>query len=260
MTLAFDEEGGGPLVVLLHGFPEDRRAWRHQMPALARAGFRVVAPDLRGYGDSPKPRGVDSYRLPLIAGDVAELIESLGGRCILVGHDWGAFVAWFVAMMRPELVSKLAILNVPHPGAFARELRRSRSQRLRAAYQLFFQLPLLPEIAWRLFGRAVMRRMTGRRYTWKGPLRPMFNYYRALRRTRGELRKLITRIEVPVLIIWGAEQSIFIEETLHDLDRWIADLKIERIARARHFVQHDAPERVSQLLIDFATSSSPSRA
>jgi pimeloyl-ACP methyl ester carboxylesterase len=255
LKLAFDEEGAGPLVVLLHGFPEDRRAWRHQIPALARAGFRVVAPDLRGYGDSPKPRGVDSYKVQEIAGDVAELIESHGGNCFLVGHDWGAVIAWFVTMMRPDLVRKLAILNVPHPAAFSRELRRSRSQRLRAAYQLFFQLPVLPELTWRLFGGMVMRRMTGRRYTWPGPLRPMFHYYRALRRTRGQLRKLIARIEVPVLMIWGEEQSIFVEETLHDLDGWIADLHIERIAHARHFVQHDAPERVNQLLVEFGDPS-----
>lgn len=252
MTLSFDEEGDGPLVVLLHGFPEYRKTWRRQLPALARAGFRAVAPDLRGYGDSPKPRDIDSYRLPEIVADVAELIESLGGKpCIVVGHDWGALVAWFLAMMRPDLVRKLAILNVPHPAAFARELKRSRRQRLRASYQLFFQLPLLPEITWRLFGRAVMRRMSSEESVWHGPLRPMFNYYRALRRTRGELRRLITRIDVPVLMIWGDEQSIFIEETLTDLDQWIADLRIERIAHARHFVQHDAPERVNQLLIEF---------
>ncbi|HUP58883.1 MAG TPA: alpha/beta hydrolase [Thermoanaerobaculia bacterium] len=252
MTLDFDSEGDGPLVVLLHGFPESRRAWRRQLPALARAGFRAVAPDLRGYGSSPKPGDVDSYKLPEIVGDVAELIEAQGGRCILVGHDWGALVAWFLAMMRPELVERLAILNVPHPAAFARELKRSRDQRLRAAYQLFFQLPVLPELLWRLFGRAVMRRMSGEDCAWRGPLRPMFNYYRALRRTRGELRKLIRRIDVPVLMIWGDEQSIFIEETLTGLDQWIADLRIERIPHARHFVQHDAPERVSQLLVEFA--------
>lgn len=244
------EEGDGPLVVLLHGFPEDRRAWRHQLPALARAGFRAVAPDLRGYGDSPKPSGIDSYRVPALVEDVAELIESLGGTCVLVGHDWGALVAWFLAMTRPELVSRLAILNVPHPAAFARELRRSRSQRLRAAYQLFFQLPVIPEVLMHLLGRILMRRKP-----WRGPLTPMFHYYRALRRTRGQLRKLIRPIDVPVLLIWGEQQSIFIEETLTDVDEWVRDLKIERIAGAHHFVQHDAPERVSELLIAFSRAT-----
>jgi len=254
MKLAFVEEGDGPLVVLLHGFPEDRRAWRRQLPALARAGFRAVAPDLRGYGDSPKPRDVDSYRVPALVEDVAELIESLGGRaCLLVGHDWGALVAWFLAMTRPELVQRLAILNVPHPAAYARELRRSRSQQLRSAYHLLFQLPVIPELLMRVAG-VVMRR------TWRGPLTPMFHYYRALRRTRGRLRTLIRPIEVPVLLIWGERQSIFIEETLTDVAEWVPDLRIERIAQARHFVQHDAPGKVSELLIAFATSCAPSPA
>ena len=251
MKLQYDSEGDGPLVVLLHGFPESRRAWRKQLPALAGAGFRAVAPDLRGYGDSPKPRDVDAYRMTELAGDVAELIESLGGRCVLVGHDWGALIAWFVAMMRPELVTKLAILNVPHPYAFARELRRSFRQKLRSSYQLFFQLPVLPELVWRLFGRSLMRRMSGEDYTWTS-LRPLFNYYRALRRTRGQLRPLMRRIDVPVLLIWGSEQSIFIPETLTGLEDWVPDLRIESIPGARHFVQHDAPERVSELLIAFA--------
>lgn len=253
MRLQFDSEGDGPLVVLLHGFPESRRAWRRQLPALARAGFRAVAPDLRGYGDSPKPRDVDAYRMTELVGDVAELIESLGGRCVLVGHDWGALVAWFVAMMRPELVTRLAILNVPHPYAFARELRRSRKQRLRSFYQLFFQLPLLPELFWRLFGRALMRRMSGEDYSWSS-LRPMFHYYRALRRTRGQLRPLMRRIDVPVLLIWGSDQSIFIPETLTGLEEWVPDLRIEYITGARHFVQHDAPEKVNELLIAFASA------
>jgi pimeloyl-ACP methyl ester carboxylesterase len=251
MQLHFDQEGGGPPVVLLHGFPEHRRTWSKQLPALARAGFRAITPDLRGYGDSPKPRAVGAYELPEIAGDVAELIESHGGRCVLVGHDWGALVAWFVAMMRPELVERLAILNVPHPYAFARELKRNTRQKLRSSYQLFFQLPVIPELTWRLFGHAVMRRMATDDFMNPGPLRPMFHYYRALRRTRGQLRKLMRRIDVPVLLIWGEEQSIFVEETLHGLDEWVPQLRIERVAGARHFVQHDAPERVSRLLVEF---------
>lgn len=256
MRLYFDAEGDGPLVVLLHGFPESRCAWRKQVPALARAGFRVVTPDLRGYGDSPKPRDVDSYRLPALVNDVAELIESVGGApCVLVGHDWGALVAWFTAMLRPELLRKLAILNVPHPYAFARELKRNPKQQLRSSYQLCFQLPVLPEIFWRLFGRALMRRMSGEDYTWPGPLRPMFNYYRALRRTRGQLRPMMKRIDMPVLLIWGEEQSIFIPETLTNTDDWVPNLRIEHIPGARHFVQHDAPEKVNELLIGFMSST-----
>lgn len=261
MRLHFDAEGDGPLVVLLHGFPEYRIAWHRQLPALAAAGFRAVAPDLRGYGESPRPRSVADYRLPLLVGDVAELIDQ---PCILVGHDWGAFVAWFVAMTRPELVRKLVIMNVPHPALFLRELRRNRRQRLKAAYQLFFQLPLLPELFVRLFGRALMKRAG--RFTpeqieayarhWKRNLTPMLHYYRAMRATRGELRPLMRRIEVPTLIIWGEREPVMLPSTLDGTEEWAPDLRIEHIPSAGHFVQHDAPERVSQLLVDFARERS----
>jgi pimeloyl-ACP methyl ester carboxylesterase len=269
LKLAFEEEGDGPLVVLLHGFPENRRAWRHQIPALARAGFRVVAPDLRGYGDSPKPREIDAYDLREIAGDVIELIESTGVvPCILIGHDWGATVAWFVAMMRPDLIERLAILNIPHPAAMTRELKRNRVQRRKMLYALFFQLPLLPEIVMRCFGKRILRRLGPftseelEQYAraWRGSLGPMLNYYRALRRTRGELRKLIRPIEMPVLFIWGEREPFVVPEALEGWEPWVHNLRIERIAHARHFVQHDAPERVNQLLVDFAISSAPSRA
>lgn len=231
------------------------------MPALAAAGFRAVAPDLRGYGDSPKPRGIDAYRLPLIAEDVAELIESQGGApCVLVGHDWGGFVAWLLAMTRPELVRKLVILNAPHPAAYARELRRSNRQKVLASYQLFFQLPVLPEIAMRLFGRFLMRRMA--RFTreeldaysrsWRGALTPMLNYYRAVRRTRGELRSLTRPLAMPVLMIWGEREPVFIRETTEGVDQWIPNLRFEPVPRIGHFVQHDAPDRVNELLIAFA--------
>ena len=246
VKLQFDEEGHGPLVVLLHGFPESRATWKHQMRALAQAGFRAVAPDLRGYGDSPKPRGIDAYGMPLIVGDVAALIESLGNApCVVVGHDWGAAVAWYLTMSRPDLVRKLAVLNVPHPAAILREVRRSFPQKLRLTYQLFFQLPVLPEIVLRLFGV-------------RGSLTPMLHWNRALRRTRGQLRKLVRRIDVPVLILWGEREPIFLPPTIEDLDAWVANVRVERIAGAGHFLQRDAPERVSELLIGFVRNSAQS--
>jgi pimeloyl-ACP methyl ester carboxylesterase len=239
VKLHFDEEGDGPLVVLLHGFPQSRRTWKRSLHALADAGFRAVAPDLRGYGDSPKPRGIDEYRLPLLIDDVAELIESLGGApCILVGHDWGAAIAWYLTMMRPELVRKLVVLNVPHPAAILREVRRSFRQKLRLLYQLFFRLPLLPELALR-----VLR--------VRGDLTPMLNYYRALPRSRG-LGKHVRRIDIPVMIIWSEHEPVFLPSTIENLDDWMTNVRIERIAGAGHFVQRDEPERVSRLLIEFA--------
>lgn len=247
------------------------------MPALAGAGFRVVAPDLRGYGDSPKPKGAENYRVALLVEDVARLIESMlpdrekdeGGRmkdgdarCVLVGHDWGAAVAWSLAMMRPELVRRLAILNVPHPAAIARELKRNAKQKVRLLYQLFFQLPVLPEIFMRLFGRMLLRRAG--RFTedeietyakqWRaGSLTPMLDYYRAMRGgARAEMRKHFRRIEVPVLIIWAEHEPVFLDSALEDLDAFVADVRIERIPNAGHYVARDAPEHVSELLIGFA--------
>lgn len=260
VELSHTTEGDGALVVLLHGFPEFRYSWRKQIPSLAAAGFQVVAPDLRGYNLSPKPRGVAAYALMEIVDDVAALIDRKGGApCIVVGHDWGGLVAWFLAMIRPDLVRRLVILNVPHPVPYSRELHRSREQKLRAAYQLFFALPVLPVIFMKLFGGLLLRR-AGRftreeirtyRRAWRGSLTTMLNYYRALRITRGQLRPRIRRIDIPVLMIWGEDEQVFTRATTEDFDDWVTDLRIERIPGAGHFVQTDAAERVNELLIRF---------
>ena len=265
--LHYDAQGDGPLIVLLHGFPQYRIAWEKQLPVLAAAGYRAVAPDLRGYGESPKPRDVDDYRMQLVVDDVAELIRTLNGDrpCIVVGHDWGAVVAWFVAMIHPTLVERLVILNVPHPALFTRELKRSARQRAKAAYQLFFQLPLLPEIFIRLFGRRLMRKAG--RFTpaqidayaanWKRSITPMLHYYRAMRKTRGQLRQLMRRIDAPTMIIWGAWEPVFLPETLVGTEEWVPDVRIERVPKAGHFIQNDAPERVNALLLEFLSSTPP---
>lgn len=261
--LAYDSEGTGPLVVLLHGFPESRKSWRRQLPALARAGFRAVAPDLRGYGDSPAPRGIAPYRLSDVAADVVALIESLSDeKCVLVGHDWGAATAWLVAMQRPDLIRRLVILNVPPPGAIAREVRRSMRQRMNMLYQIFFQLPLLPELFMRLFGKSLMRR-AGRfseadvesyARQWRGHLTPMLNYYRALFRIRGELRSVRARIEVPTLLIHATREPVFLPSAFRDLEAWVSDVRIVEVPKAGHFVQTDQPERVNELLIEFVST------
>ncbi|HEY0139395.1 MAG TPA: alpha/beta hydrolase [Thermoanaerobaculia bacterium] len=260
VDLSYSTEGDGALVVLLHGFPEFRYSWRKQVPALAAAGFQVVTPDLRGYNLSPKPRDIASYQLTNIVDDVAALIDRLGGApCILVGHDWGGLVAWYVAMTRPGLVRKLAILNIPHPVPLSRELHRSRDQKFRLAYQLFLSLPIIPELFMKLFGGALLRR-AGKfsneevkvyQHAWKGSMRTMLHYYRAVQRFRGKLRELVKRIDIPVLLIWGEEEKVFIRETTEDFAEWVPDLRIERIPGAGHFVQTDAPERVNELLLRF---------
>ena len=145
LRLHWVEAGAGPLVLLLHGFPELWLAWRRQIPALSAAGFRVVAPDLRGYNLSAKPRGVSSYRMELLAGDVANLVRHLGyERTHLVGHDWGGAIAWCVPALHPGLVERLAILNAPHPILFRKRLA-TLAQAKRSSYVFFFQLPFFPE-------------------------------------------------------------------------------------------------------------------
>lgn len=169
---------------------------------------------------------------------MAELIESLGGApCVLVGHDWGAAVAWTLAMARPELLRKLVILNVPHPSAIAREARRSFRQKLKLTYQVYFQLPLLPEWTMKILTRQ-----------WRRNFTPMLNYYRALRYKRKPSR----RIDVPTLILWGDREPVFLAEGFQNLERWVSDVRVERIAGIGHFVHRDAAERVNELLIEFA--------
>lgn len=256
------EEGSGPSVVLLHGFPEFWFAWRKQIPALAAAGFHVIAPDLRGYNLSPKPDDVESYHLLEVVRDIASLIVGKNAApCIVVGHDWGGVVAWLLAMTHPDVVSKLVVMNSPHPVPYSRELRRSKSQKLRAAYQLFFAMPWLPNLFLRLALPSLMRRaahltdaeMAEYRKAWAQPgaIRGMLNYYRALKRYRKDLRSVVKRIDVPTMLIWGERDPVFIRETTENFGEWVPNLRVERIAEAGHFVQSDAAERVNQLLIDF---------
>jgi epoxide hydrolase 4 len=268
--LHYVEAGDGPLVVLLHGFPDFWFSWRFQIPALAAAGFRVVAPDMRGYNLSSRPQSVRDYDIDLLTADVRDLIRERGAeRAFVTGHDWGAAVAWATAAQHPDAVERLAILNVPHPRRMLQGLRRPR-QLLKSWYMLFFQLPWLPE---RMFSA---RRWRAFRYGFEHDARPgaftpddieryeeawsqpgavtaMINYYRAAfrqspRRAEGRIRP----ITAPTLVIWG-ERDRYLGAELAEPDR--ADVpNLERVVRipdATHWVQHDQPERVTELLIEF---------
>ncbi|MCH7660050.1 MAG: alpha/beta hydrolase [Euryarchaeota archaeon] len=275
------EAGEGPLVVLLHGFPEHWYSWRKQLPALVDAGYRVVAPDLRGYNRTEKPIGVDAYRIGHLVADVRALIEHCGEeRAHLVGHDWGGVIAWEVAARHPENVERVAVLNAPHPGAYRRELRSCESEQAkRSWYVLLFQLPWLPELLFRLgdqrlvetlfregstnpeaFDEEAIRRYK-RACSRPGAMTAMINYYRAL--FRGTLRSKIPGrsvpdattsdglIDRPSLLIWGMEDEALSSRLTEDLDEWVPDIEIERIEGASHWVQMDVPERVNELLVGF---------
>jgi epoxide hydrolase 4 len=275
VRLHYVEAGAGPLVVLLHGFPEFWYAWRHQIPSLAEAGYRVLAPDLRGYNDSAKPAGVRGYRLSALVDDVVGLIAHAGSEPItLVGHDWGGVIAWRLAMARPELLTKLVILNAPHPAAFFRELRRS-AQLLRSLYILFFQLPALPEWALTAGDFALLARMWRRQpvnsdaftphdialykkaLARPGALTAALNYYRALLHAPGELRRDVQRIAAPTLLIWGERDPYLSVALSTGLETWIPNLRVVRLSDASHWVQNDAPQRVNHLLLDFLRSTIP---
>jgi pimeloyl-ACP methyl ester carboxylesterase len=273
VRLHYVEAGKGPLVLLLHGFPQFWYEWRHQIPALVEAGFRVVAPDMRGYNLSDKPPGVRAYRVELLARDVERLILACGERtAAVVGHDWGAIVAWITAMRHPGRVGRLAILNVPHPARFP-DVLLSPEQLLRSSYVLFFQLPSLPEEVIRAGDFALLRSALRRdpvragaftaedieRYVGAmkrpGALTATLNYYRALLRNPKETRALLKMVETPVLVIWG-ERDRFLNRGLAEPPRlWVPNLlRVERLPDASHWVAEDRPREVNALLLDFLRS------
>jgi pimeloyl-ACP methyl ester carboxylesterase len=258
----------GPPILLLHGFPEFWYGWRHQIGPLADAGFRVLAPDQRGYGASEKPGPISAYALDTLASDVAGLIEAIGRpRATVVGHDWGGVVAWWLAIRRPAPLERLAVLNAPHPIVFRRYLRSSPRQLLKSWYAFSFQLPWLPEAMlrrrnWRPLMEAVRRTsrpatfteadLESYRGTWSEPgaITAMINWYRAAL-WNPPRPPPDARIHVPTLLIWGAKDVA--------LDRGLAmpsiqqcdHGKLELFEEASHWVQHEEPGRVTRLLLDF---------
>jgi pimeloyl-ACP methyl ester carboxylesterase len=261
-------QGEGPLVVLLHGFPEFWYSWRFQIPALAQQGYRVVAPDLRGYNETEKPKR--GYDIPTLLRDIAGLITALGEKqAIIVGHDWGGVLAWQFAINYPQMTQLLVVLNAPHPGAMQRELRRPGQ--LRKSWYIFaFQLPWLPEymlsrnnanaIGRMLRGAALQKEAFPRSETAKyqqamskpGAMTAALNYYRQLFR-HGLLRHSghTRRIDAPTLLIWGEHDIALGIELTHNLDEWVPDLTIRYLADSGHWVQQEQPEKVNRYLLDF---------
>ncbi len=271
VRLHYVEAGTGPLVVLLHGFPEFWYSWRLQIPFLAGAGFHVIAPDQRGYNLSDKPAGIASYRIDSLAGDIVELIRHAGReRAIVVGHDWGGIVAWHLAMTRPECVERLVILNAPHPAAFARE-RRNLAQLLKSWYIFFFQLPLLPELAcrWHRFEllcrslrddpggtqpRVGKQDLEFYRHALSRPraLTSAINWYRAMMRSRSINRGNFPPLSMPALVLWGERDRYLETGLLAGLEKWVPALEVMRFPQASHWLQIDEADAVNRAIARFA--------
>jgi pimeloyl-ACP methyl ester carboxylesterase len=280
VTLHIACAGSGPPVLLLHGFPETWRSWRHQIGPLVEAGVAVFAPDLRGYGESGRPSARSAYHMRHLVADVAALIRHTSeAGAHVVGHDWGGLIAWTFAGVHPGLVRKLVILNAPHPRLFRRKMWRS-SQMLRSWYVALFQLPRIPEIVLSSRDYAAVRRiftaMPENRAAFTedvidgyveslsqpGALTAALNYYRANLLNyegageRGREREGVgpgrsSWIEADTLVIWGERDRALETQLLDGIEGVGRNVRVHRIPDAGHFVHSEAPEEVNRVLLDF---------
>lgn len=256
-----------PPVILLHGFPEFWAGWRRQIPALAAAGFRVIAPDQRGYNLTAKPQGVAAYDLDQLAEDVIALGDHLGiGKLKLVGHDWGASVAWWCATVRPERLERIVAINAPHPAIWLRSMREDKAQRRKSRYVQMFRLPWLPEAmmrAWNykaLWDGLVQSSRPGTfgnddfadyRQAWSRPgaLTATVNWYRAL--LKKPMSQDLPRIGVPVLIVWGTGDK-FGERSGAEASLALCENgRLRFVEGATHWVHHEEPDLVNMELVGF---------
>ena len=268
-SFAVDEAGEGDnLALCLHGFPESRFSWRYQLPLLADLGYRAWAPDLRGYGETePKPRQVSAYLIDRLMEDVAALIDASGAKTVtLIGHDWGAGLAWTFAANRVRPLERLVIMNVPHPAVMSAHLRKSWAQLKKSWYMFFFQLPGIPERAMTRNGAAAIRQAFHSmaidkanftddvldRYALDaqrpGAMTGMLNWYRAAFRMQGKLAGPWPVIETPTLIVWGEADAALGVELLDGTDAYVRDLTVKRLPGVSHWVQQEAPEAVNAIL------------
>lgn len=265
VRLHYVTAGEGPLVVFLHGFPDFGFTWRAILPRVARAGFRAVAVDTRGVNLSDRPAGVRAYGVDRLVADVAGLVRALGAsRAHVVGHDFGAGVAWAFAMTHPETIDRLVVLNGPHPKRLI-EAMKQPSQLLKSWYVFAFQVPWLPEAMlemdrYETLIRSIRdepRRPPSREelehyreaYARRGALHAMINYYRAMFRPSAAPK--LARIDAPVLVVWG-EDDPHLERTLADPPAdMVPNGRVLRVAGATHWVHWDEPERVADAIVAF---------
>lgn len=270
VKLHYVTQGEGPLMLMLHGFPEFWYSWRHQIPEFAK-DYKVVALDLRGYNESDKPQQQSAYVMSEFIKDVEGVIKGLGyERCVLVGHDWGGMIAWYFAYAHPEMLERLIVMNIPHPTKFAEGLRTPQ-QLLRSSYAFFFQLPVLPEllIQWSDYqalesgfkGMAVNKSAITAAdiETYKnaasrrGALTAMLNYYRNA--FPSVLKQDWSILQVPTLMIWGEEDQALGKELTYGTQEYVQNFQLRYIPNCSHWVQQEQPEVVNRYIREFLATS-----
>ena len=276
VKLHYVEQGKGPLILFLHGFPEFWYEWKDLLPDFAK-DHRAVAVDMRGYNLSSKPEPVEAYRVPIILEDVRALAQKLKAKkFVLVGHDWGGVIAWAFAAAHPEMLEKLVIVNAPHPTVFARELSGNPAQQKASAYFNLFASPAaektLSENNYQRMLQVLSKSLTEedrKRYlaAWNQPggLTGGLNYYRASRLSspaggvkhderQGLLAAAPMQIAVPTLVIWGEKDTALLTGNLEGLDQYVKALTIKRVPEGSHWVIHEQPDLVIRTIRDFLKS------
>jgi len=259
VKLHYVTAGGGPLLVMLHGFPDYWYTWREQMPALGKH-FQVVALDLRGYNKSDQPRGVENYKMEKLVADVAAVLKHFKRKkAVLVGHDWGGAIAWSFAMSHPGQVDRLVVLNLPHPNGLLRELANNPEQHKNSAYARDFQKAdaakkLRPEAlaSWVKEPEARKRYLEA---LGRSSLEGMLNYYRAnYPREPYKTDAKLPPVKCPVLLIHGLEDRFLLPGALNDTWKWLEkDLTLITVPGAGHFVHRDRPEFVTRKMLGWLT-------
>lgn len=261
-------QGEGPLVVLLHGFPEFWYAWRHQIPFLAK-NFQVVAPDLRGYGRTERPFHISDYQISILSEDIKGLILALGHqKAYIVGHDWGGAIAWNLALEKPEVVDRLAVLNCPHPYMFVKALRSNFSQIRKSWYIFFFQIPRVPEYFFKLNGKVLLKnlfRHSSAKNTFRdedinlyyetmnqeGAFTSALNYYRAAFHKPKTSQKR-EKISSPTMLIWGEKDVALGKELTYNMEPlFTGPFRLDYIPDCSHWANEEQPEIVNRLLEEF---------
>ncbi len=264
----------GPAIIFLHGFPEFWFAWRKQIGYFAEKGYLVITPDQRGYNLSDKPQGIDPYKIDELAKDIVGLIDAYGRKQVfLVGHDWGASVSWWLSIKYPERISKMVILNVPHPKVMAKNLAGNMDQMKRSWYIFFFQLPGAAEYLaastnydWALeiitsnarpgaFTQSDLEEYR-KAYSQPGAFSAMINWYRASIQTKQEIPASFD-VTVPMLYLWGLEDVSMVPEMADESMAYCKNGQLLKIPEVSHWIQHEDADRVNSLIAGFIKNSEP---